>query len=501
MSFRLSDLKEYSDIVIQCHDNPDADALASGFALKWYLDKCGVPSRFVYGGQNEVRKSNLVLMISRLKIEIEHVSEIKRPQLLILVDCQYGQSNAQKFEADNVIVIDHHQISGPLPEIYDIRSNYGACATILYDLLTKENIDINSDTALATALYYGLMTDTNNFSEISHPIDKDLRDFSKFNSAEITLYKNSNISIEELKIAGDALQKTICNNMNAYGIVEAEPCDPNILGLISDMLLEVDIIGACLVYSILPFGVKISVRSCIREVKASELACFIAEGYGGGGGHLIKAGGFLQKELLEAGGIEYTKESIDAFIKKRMDLYYSSTEILYAGKTEEDVSKMEHYRKKPVPLGFVRTTDLAPEGTRILVRTLEGDVHIDIVKDVYIIIGIKGEIWPIKKAKFEASYNVPDTEYTFTGEYPPTVIDIENSKRLDLLPFAKSCIASGGTGIYVRKLDHRVKLFTAWDPDKYYLGVEGDYLAARDDDPSDIYVIAQGIFPLTYEKG
>ena len=34
---RLSDFLEYNDIAIQCHDNPDADALASGYGVYVYL--------------------------------------------------------------------------------------------------------------------------------------------------------------------------------------------------------------------------------------------------------------------------------------------------------------------------------------------------------------------------------------------------------------------------------------------------------------------------------
>ena len=36
---RLKDLLRFKNIVIQCHDNPDADALASGYALKWFFEK------------------------------------------------------------------------------------------------------------------------------------------------------------------------------------------------------------------------------------------------------------------------------------------------------------------------------------------------------------------------------------------------------------------------------------------------------------------------------
>ena len=47
MKFHLKDLINYRDIVVQCHDNPDADALASGFALVWYLKKQDIDARFV----------------------------------------------------------------------------------------------------------------------------------------------------------------------------------------------------------------------------------------------------------------------------------------------------------------------------------------------------------------------------------------------------------------------------------------------------------------------
>ncbi|MBQ7614608.1 MAG: DHH family phosphoesterase, partial [Butyrivibrio sp.] len=198
----LKTILSYENIVIQCHDNPDADALASGFALKWYLKRNGKDARFIYGGKNKVTKSNLVLMMEKLGISAEYVTELERPDLLVTVDCQYGESNVTKFDAKNVIVIDHHQVSGQLPEIFDVRSNYGSCASVLYKLFLKEKIDINEDENLATALYYGLMTDTGGFEEISHPVDRDLRDYAKPRQSDIILFKNSNLSRQELIIAG-----------------------------------------------------------------------------------------------------------------------------------------------------------------------------------------------------------------------------------------------------------------------------------------------------------
>lgn len=40
-NMRLSQLLAYDDIVVQCHDNPDADAIASGFGVYTYLKNQG----------------------------------------------------------------------------------------------------------------------------------------------------------------------------------------------------------------------------------------------------------------------------------------------------------------------------------------------------------------------------------------------------------------------------------------------------------------------------
>ncbi len=501
MSFRLRDILDFSDIVIQCHDNPDADALASGFALSVYLKKHGRKARFIYGGKFPVSKSNLVLMIETLGIEVEYVTELQKPELLVTVDCQYGESNVTRFEADNVAVIDHHQVSALLPNMNDVRSSYGSCSTVFYELFKSEEMDINEDENLATALYYGLMTDTNGFAEISHPADKDLRDLAKYRTSDIVLFKNSNLSREELSIAGEALRGAAYNDEYDYSIVESKPCDPNILGIISDMMLEVDSVKTCLVYSILPFGVKISVRSCVKEVKASELAGYIAAGLGGGGGHLVKAGGFLQKDLIVQSGTPYEAAEIKKLLADRMDRYFKESVIIYAGKKEADVSDFGKFTKMPVRVGYVKATMIEKPGTGLLIRTIEGDVDVEITEDLYIIIGVEGEIYPCNRKKFESSYTLSDEPYEFPGEYPPSVIDSENGTRFELIPLAKSCIAGGGGGIYAKKLDRRVKVFTSWDPDKYYLGVPGDYLAVRCDDLRDIYVIAGKIFDKTYTEG
>lgn len=493
---RLSELLEFDNIVIQCHDNPDADALASGYGLYWYFSKMKKQVRFVYGGKYEVQKSNLVLMINELGIPVEYVSSLEEPDLLITVDCQYGEGNVTLFPAKNVAVIDHHQVSKELPKLSEVRSNLGACATVVRELLELEGIDFNSDKKLSTAMYYGLLTDTNNFTEIAHPVDKDLRDDANFEKSTITKFRNSNLSLSEMEIAGKALLNYKYNDLYRFAIVEADPCDPNILGMISDLMLEIDVIDTCLVYSILPFGVKISIRSCIKEVKASELAGFITKDVGSGGGHLEKAGGFIQKELLDAKGYS----DIERFFLERMVDYFDDIEIIHAKDYVANLDDMEICKKKQLHLGYVDASEVFEEGKQICIRTLEGDLDVEIAKDLYIMIGVKGEVYPNRKEKFLRSYELVDAPYDFKLEYEPMVKDVMEGKSVSLIPYAKSCLSTGEVYIYVKQLDHRVKVFTSWDEEKYMLGNEGDFLAVRKDDLNDVYIIEKNIFYDTYEK-
>lgn len=96
---RLADLLQYGQIVIQAHNDPDADAVGSGYALYRYFQSHGKDVRLVYGGRNPISKSNMKLMVAELDIPIEHVQELEPPELLLTVDCQYGEGNVQKFEA------------------------------------------------------------------------------------------------------------------------------------------------------------------------------------------------------------------------------------------------------------------------------------------------------------------------------------------------------------------------------------------------------------------
>jgi len=502
---KLKDLEQYNKITIQCHDNPDPDTIASGFGLYMYFKDKGKEVRLIYSGRNKITKSNLKLMIDELKIPLEYVKnkdgDVKVEGLLVTVDCQYGAGNVTKIDADDVAIIDHHQIEIDNVEKSLIMPRLGSCSTLIWKLLKDEDYGVTEESGLGSALYYGLFTDTNQFTEIENPLDKDMKDEIEYDKSLITLLRNSNLTIRELEIAGVAMLRYSFNEEYEFAVIKAQECDPNILGLISDFLLQVDKIKTCVVFNETIGGFKLSVRSCIKEVDASELAGFLTEGIGSGGGHRDKAGGFISAGLFEK---KYKGLHSEGYFNNRMMEYFDSYDLIYAKDFEINIDEYELYEKNNLPIGYVNAWEVLPVGTPVTIRTLEGDIDLVIEEDLVIMIGISGEVYPNRKEKFDRSYMKMEGEYSYSKctnkEYTPTIKMSSSGKSLSLVKYAKLCKPSGVVRIYVKQLEKTVKVFTEWDKDKYFLGKKGDMLAVREDDFHDVYIIEQSIFQKTYSK-
>lgn len=517
----LRDLLPFDNIAIQCHNDPDADAIASGYGVYLYLRSHAKKVRLIYGG-TPVQKANLVLMIAELGIPIEHTASLdQEPDLLLTVDCQYGEKNVQQFSGKTIAVIDHHMVRNPdsLPQLREVRSNYGACSVIVWDLLCEAGFNVSANENLSTALYYGLFMDTNRMQELRHPKDRDLRDELEpvCSQGKLFRFQNCNLSLNELKLTGQALagyDYYEYSEGHGFAIVGAEECDPNILGIISDMLVEVDIIDVCVVYCMQNKGVKLSVRSCIRETRADELAGFLTNGLGNGGGHMRKSGGFLEKDALIA---EYsriyghkpaqTRIGARRIIAARLEQYFLNQDVIHPGsKDAPDLSEDALYQKKRLTIGYVRATDMYPAGTRVDVRMLEGDQGFSVEEDTYFMIGVEGEVYISKESVFRANNEAVPAPYQFRGEYAPLIHKAVRMKGLDaevlepksLKDYARACITKPGRRIHARPIERITKVAAPWS-DSYFLGLPGDYLAAREDDLTDIYVIKRDIFLKTYE--
>jgi phosphoglycolate phosphatase len=204
------------------------------------------------------------------------------------------------------------------------------------------------------------------------------------------------------------------------GLFQTCPCDPNILGFSSDIARQVDQFSACIVYCHLVTGLKLSIRSTVREIMVNELVIFLTQETGSGGGGIEKAGAHISFSGIERIAPHM---SPDAYLQARIRQYQNNFDLIYCDRHPLDFSAAEWFIKLKQPVGCACSADLFPDSTPICVRTLEGDINLVASKDIYIMIGVKNEVYPIGVKNSSAN-----TRLQMKAIAPPPNIRLRSSK-------------------------------------------------------------------------
>jgi phosphoglycolate phosphatase len=129
---------------------------------------------------------------------------------------------------------------------------------------------------------------------------------------------------------------------------------------------------------------------------------------------------------------------------------------------------------------------------------LEGDIDAVAGEDIYLMIGVQGEVYPILREKFEKSYQPLADPYHEETEYIPALLNRGTGERREISSYAKTCLPKDSKWVRAKPLEKDTKVFTAWDIEKYFLGLKGDYLVANEGDFNDCYIVRKDIFLQTY---
>jgi nanoRNase/pAp phosphatase (c-di-AMP/oligoRNAs hydrolase) len=247
-------------------------------------------------------------MIELLHIEIYNNSEfiMDKEDEIILVDGQMGNVNMVNFIGKKVACIDHH----PMQEItkyrfYDIRSQVGACASIIAAYFLDNSIEIPVE--IATALAYGIKIDTANLTRRAVELDIDMfcHLYKMADKELLSSFENSSLRRNDLLAYQEAI-----SNLRLHGRIGiakiGDDCSEAIIGSISDFLMNLSEVDFTLVYSYRVGGLKFSVRSESKTVDAGKVIKEALLGIGDGGGHATMAAGFLpglntEEEIKEMG--------------------------------------------------------------------------------------------------------------------------------------------------------------------------------------------------------
>ena len=157
---RLLGLFSYEDRLLVLI-NADPDAMASAMALKRLLWRQVSPTTIAH--VNTITRPDNLAMIRLLKLDMVPIKEIDQGEFthFAIIDSQPNHHKDFQ-EIDFDLIIDHHPDTEAKAPFTDIRPNYGATSTIMTQYLRAAKIKPSAK--LATALFYGIKSDTMNFA-------------------------------------------------------------------------------------------------------------------------------------------------------------------------------------------------------------------------------------------------------------------------------------------------------------------------------------------------
>jgi len=296
-------------LAIFCHDNPDADTLASAWGLQHICEHHRIKAVIYYFGVMNMPQSKELVKLLGIKIKglttAEQVVEaIAAHQKLALVDCaRPGENNSLPPTIVPAIVVDHHStnVSVKPGEAYDIRGNVGSTSTIMTSHII--NLGIPMDVKLATALFYGMKTDTDGFTTNISTLDLMSAAFlsAYVYKPLLDMFEMPQLPKSTLDALGSALKDREVRKRVSIAYLGELP-DRSALPMAVDMLMQEETVHTAVAMAIVGDSVHLSARNQDKKVHVGEAMHLAFKGMGSAGGHATAAGGQLLIAAIGAGG-------------------------------------------------------------------------------------------------------------------------------------------------------------------------------------------------------
>ncbi|MDN3515587.1 MAG: DHH family phosphoesterase [Candidatus Brocadia sp.] len=286
-------------LAIFLQDNPDPDAIASGFALKRIAKKYDIKSNIYYGGnighqENKTLVNLLETNLVLLKTTDEALEIVNSVDKVALIEASIPSKN-NILPANIVpdIIIDHHQTDFSLVkgEFVEILPKIGANSSIMTRYL--RHLDIVPDPPLATALRYGIRVDTSGFTRNTTTEDLDAAAYLSplLDVGLLSQIENPPMSEETIDIIGRAIRNREIRGSYLISFVEFIT-DRDALPQAAELMLQMEGVSTVLVFGIDKDKVQLSARSVDSRI---NLAFLLQKAFGfmNAGGHATMAAGSI----------------------------------------------------------------------------------------------------------------------------------------------------------------------------------------------------------------
>lgn len=315
-------LTEFWDIFDKDDDvlvviNADPDAIASAWAVKRLLRYRVKNVTIAY--PNEIRRLSNLAMVDLLRIPIYRLQSVKVDEYTKRVILDSQPSHLPSFEEiDFDVVIDHHPASkGWTAKYVDIRKDYGATASMLVEYLRAA--DMKPSVALATALFYAIKVDTQNFEKKS--VHGDAISFRYlFNIANQNLVRKielTELRKSELNYFRTAMQEFRINKKRLY-VHLGRVRNPDILVIIADFFNRVHDISWVFVSGVHGEKLVVIFRCDGYKKNAGKLAAEIFSELGSAGGHREAARAEVPFKVLDIDAADFTTQNLQRLTRKHV---------------------------------------------------------------------------------------------------------------------------------------------------------------------------------------
>jgi len=299
--------------------NADPDAMASALALKRLFWRKIRKVEILH--VNVIDRPDNLAMIRMLNVKQRRIRSMRGRKLTkwAMVDSQpshYPPFKDHPFD----IIIDHHPIDPASKAVFmDIREGYGANATIMTEYL--KSLKVVPSARLATALFYGIKTDTGNFvrDSLSNDINafKYLYQYANMNT--IKKIESSELSRHALKDFRTAIEGLVFIGNMAY-VNMGEVKNPDTLVIIADFFMKLAETEWSIVAGLYDQKLIVILRNAALRGNAGKTAKKLFEPWGGSaGGHRSAARAEIPIQQITA-RIDNCKDWDSMVIKKLKSL-------------------------------------------------------------------------------------------------------------------------------------------------------------------------------------
>ncbi|MBP2143316.1 nanoRNase/pAp phosphatase (c-di-AMP/oligoRNAs hydrolase) [Methanococcus voltae] len=284
--------------LIMLHNNPDPDAMASAMALKTILDRWGASSKIAYAGKIGYDENKA--MVNLLGIKLKNILEVDMDKYCGIAVVDSSSYNSLYSEIDRSkemnILIDHHKDGDIAADYSDIQSEAGATATIITTYLIQ--LGIEPDRHLATALYYAIVSDTNNFKRNASKMDFEIASYLQglMDTKVLEMIENPEIETETMDVLAKAIsnRKIIKGNIALSYVGNIKNRDA--LPRAADFLLKMEGIYTTYIFGIADDNIHISART--KDLRV-DLGTLMNEAFMGGG-HQASAAACIPLGIFES---------------------------------------------------------------------------------------------------------------------------------------------------------------------------------------------------------